>query len=158
MSDGYFAGVSANAASAISNWRRWCHLGQSVVPVDFYREVDRFEVRPPPLPAWGEAVEAIYRKDLAADPRRASVIVHEVFGGLPGSHKKARVSRVQVTEIMASFGREIDAIDMFAVQPSKIPQAEPMATFDELRMPVLRDKPVREQWVVVDGALVRAVA
>ena len=121
--DSYFQGVSANAASAFSNWRRWCHVGKSVVPRNFYREVDCFDDRPPPLVAWAEAVEAIYRRELAINKSRALVIAHEIFGGKPGTHRRLGVNRRQVREWVASFGVEVDLIDPLVVTPSKIPPA-----------------------------------
>jgi len=136
MSEGYFAGVSAHAAQMINNWRRWCHTGATVVPVDFTREVDRFDAREPVVVPWALAVEAIYRKDLATNAQRANVINHEVFGGQKHTHRKAGVTKRAVAKIMLSFGAEIDALDMESVQPVKIPQAKPMRTFDEYRTPV----------------------
>lgn len=121
--DSYFQGVSANAASAFSNWRRWCHVGKSVVPRNFYREVDCFDDRPPPLVAWAEAVESIYSRELCSNRNRALVIAHEIFGGKPGTHRRLGVNRRQVCEWLASFGVEVDLIDPLVVTPSKIPPA-----------------------------------
>ena len=119
MSDGMFSGLTTNARNALLNWRAWCHRGRSVVPLNFYREVDRGEPRRDVIDGWAVAVEQVYRRELASDPTRALVIAHEVFGGARGTHRSRGVSRRQVIEWLTAFGREIDAIDPLAVEPGR---------------------------------------
>lgn len=149
MSDSIFSNMTPKARDALLNWRAWCHRGESVVPRNFLREVDRGEARRDVIEGWAVSVEAIYRRELASNPSRALVIAHEVFGGAPGTHKARGVSRRQVIEWLTVFGREVDAIDPFAVEPGKLLAAPPMKLYPEYRRGYGRERDPEPRWTVV---------
>jgi hypothetical protein len=77
----YFEGATPRAASEIMNWRRWCHRGASVVPVDFTSMIDRGEVRFLVNEPAALALEHLYRAILSANAQQARCIAFSVFGG-----------------------------------------------------------------------------
>jgi predicted RNA-binding protein YlxR (DUF448 family) len=77
----YFEGATPRATEAILNWRRWCHRGASVVPINFHAMNDRGEVGKPVNEPLALAVEGLYRMMLKSEPMRARCVAFAVFGG-----------------------------------------------------------------------------
>lgn len=145
----YFRWVTPNAAAAFSNWRAWMHRGESVVPRNFYAEVDRGEVRAVVNEAWALAVEGLYRRELTANEIRALVIAHEICGGAPGQQRALGASKRQVEEYVSSFGCEVDRFDVLWLSPPKLPQAVPTklpASAAQFRMAMPVERAQSPRW------------
>lgn len=157
-------GLPGRVVDLIDNWIACAHSGPSVVPRDFYREVDRFEARPEPDFAAAAAVEAVYRRELAACRARALVLVALVFGapsgrlrelaaddalrvrvGADGRARRGRFGQREADEVLLSFAREIERIDVAWAAP-KIPAARPMAELTQFRVARPRDRAPAPVW------------
>ncbi len=119
-------GLPAHEIDAIDNWIAWLHSGKSVVPVDYHREVDRFEVRAPVLAYWGEAVDAqAFRPLLATCRDEALVVAALTIGGRKNRAREFGFSKAQCEAHVRKFAREAGAVDLASMKltGAKIPQA-----------------------------------
>lgn len=136
-------GITATQADVIANWRRGCHAGRAVVPVDFHREIDRGEAAQPVDVAAFEAVQAVYAKELAADRSRGLAIAYQVFGGERGALKRLAVPRTTAVTWLLAFAREAETAALASDRSAaKIPQADPYRlTTHEFARAAKRDVP-----------------
>lgn len=133
----------------IDNWVACGHAGKSVVPRDFYREVDRFEARPEPDLLLGGLVDAIYARVLRLAPKEAQALVAMCHGGPKGRLRALGFAKAQADVLLREFAREVGAIKIdaaIAAAAAKIPQPEPMAEFPEYRVAVERPKIGTPEW------------
>lgn len=145
----------------IDNWIAAAHSGASVVPVDFYRECDRFERRDPPNLLWAKAVDRIYQELLASDQIAAKCVVALTFGAPRDRLRRLGVSQRQGDAWLWLFGFEVSRLDL-----SKISDAEKLATrarvnykisgeFGDLRKPLPRERIAADSSVWAGGRKVR---
>ena len=106
-------GLPGVVIDRIDNWVACAHAGRSVVPRDFYREVDRFEARPEPDAAMGAAVEAIYARELAHCRPRALVLAALIFGAPKGRLRELSRDRALMVERVVSVATAADGVSVY---------------------------------------------
>lgn len=116
MSRYKFIGLTSKSVSLIENWIAVAHTGDTVVPVDFHRLVDRFEMRPNPNRVWAAAVESIYRELLGLDSVGAQAVAALTFGAPPNRLRALRLTRGQADAWLLLFGFYVDRIDLTKIE------------------------------------------
>jgi hypothetical protein len=148
-------GLPAHEIDAIDNWIAWLHSGKSVVPVDYHREVDRFEVRVPPLAYWGEAVDAqAYRPLLATCRDEALVVAALTIGGRKNRAREFGFSKAQCEGFVRKFAREAGGVDLASMKlaGAKIPAVVPYVVSGEYRKAVKAPKVGSREWMALQVA------
>lgn len=159
-------GLTDYAVSLINNWIANAHSGNSVVPLDFHREVDRHEPRPLPNALWAAPVEAIYRELWESDPvhhTAALCVAAFTFGAPRNRLQQLRVTKDQADSWLWLFGFEVNLIDLSKVGDSAKLNAQPLTRyvvsdeFGNLEKPLPREKIARDGSVWAGGVRVRKI-
>lgn len=154
-------GFADFAVKMIDNWIAAAHSGASVVPVDFYRECDRFERRDPPNMLWAKAVDAIYTELLSEDEAAARCVVALTFGAPRDRLRRLGVTREQGDMWLWLFGYEVSLIDLRKVCDDEKLAASPRVSytiskeFGDLRKPLARERIAANSSVWAGGKQVR---
>lgn len=143
-------GLPAHEIDAIDNWIAWLHSGKSVVPVDYHREVDRFEPRTPVLAYWGEAVDAqAFRPMLLTCRDEALVVAALTIGGRKNRAREFGYSKAECEGFVRKFARESGAVDLASMKlaGAKIPHAESYVVSGEFRKGLKTPKVGDREWM-----------
>ena len=143
-------GLPAHEIDAIDNWIAWLHSGKSVVPVDYHREVDRFEPRAPVLAYWGEAVDAqAFRPLLLTCRDEALVVAALTIGGRKNRAREFGFSKAECEGFVRKFAREAGNVDLASMKLSgaKVPQAVPYVVSGEYRKSLKTAKVGSREWM-----------
>ncbi|MGL4231995.1 MAG: hypothetical protein ACRCWJ_11590 [Casimicrobium sp.] len=156
-------GLTDYAVSLIDNWIANAHSGNSVVPRDFHREIDRHEPRAQPNALWAAPVEAIYRELWESDPVRhtaALCVAAFTFGAPRNRLQQLNVTKSQADTWLWLFGYEVNLVDLAKVGDSaklNVRARESYAIskeFGDLRKPLPREKIARDSSVWAGGVRV----
>lgn len=148
-------GLPAHEIDAIDNWIAWLHSGRSVVPVDFHREVDRFEARAPVLAYWGEAVDAqAFRPMLNTCRDEALVVAALTIGGRKNRAREFGFSKAECETLVRKFAHEAGCVDLDSVKlaGAKIPQAVPYVVSGDYSKAVKAPKVGSREWMTLQVA------
>lgn len=143
-------GLPAHEIDAIDNWIAWLHSGKSVVPVDFHREVDRFEARAPVLAYWGEAVDAqAFRPMLMTCRNEALVVAALTIGGRKNRAREFGFSKAACEALVRKFAREAGCVALASMKlaGAKIAQATPYVVSGMYRKSIKTPKVGSREWM-----------